>query len=65
MNQSFSLLEKLTKGWFFPYYSKTWHYFINQKSLCKKYTISNYQEGGLLPSLNSFDRKCKKCLNAI
>ena len=62
MTSLFSLLEKLTKGWLFPYQSKSWHYFINKKSLCGKYIINNYHEGGLLPFLNLFDKKCKKCL---
>ncbi len=61
----FSLLKKLSKGWLFPYRSKSWHFFENKKSLCGKYIINEYQEGGLLPQLNLEDRKCKKCLVKI
>jgi len=63
--QSYSLLEKLTKGWLFPYRSKAWHYFDNRVSLCGKHNITEYAEGGLLPCLNGFDRKCKKCLEKL
>jgi len=62
-SMSFSLLEHLTKGWFFPYKAKAWHYFEDKKSLCGKYTLSDWQEGGLLPCLNIFDKRCKSCLN--
>ena len=58
---SFSLLEKLNKGWYFPYRSKSWHYFKNGKSLCSKHTITLPQEGGLLPALNPHDKICKAC----
>jgi len=60
--QSFSLLEKLSSGWGFPYRSKVWHFFKDKKSLCKKHIITEYKEGGLLPSLNLYDKKCKICL---
>ena len=61
MNSTFSLLEKLSEGWGFPYRAKKAHYFINRKSLCNKHNISEYGEGRLLPQVN-WGEHCKKCL---
>ncbi len=60
--QSYSLLEKLTKGWRWVYRGKKAHYFVNRTSLCKQATITEYEEGGLLPMINSREH-CKKCLH--
>jgi len=62
---SFSLLEKLNEGWYFPYRSKSWHYFKLGESLCTKHTITDYQEAGLLPNLNAHDRLCKACCKQL
>ncbi len=58
---SFSLLAKIDKGWRFVYRSKKAHYFENRQSLCNKHTISEYEEGGLLPFVNPSEY-CKQCL---
>ena len=58
---SFSLLETITEGWRWVYRGKRAHYFINRQSLCNKHTITEYEEGGLLPAINPGEH-CKKCL---
>ena len=59
--KSFSLLETRTRGWRWLYRGKKAHYFINREALCNKRTITEYEEGGLLPQVNHGEH-CKKCV---
>ena len=64
---TFSLLQTLKQGWRYLYRGKKAHCFKDKMSLCGKFTISDYEEGGLLPINAFFDKRelCKKCLKVL
>lgn len=63
MNKTCSLLENIKIGWRYIYKGKKAHCFKDNKSLCNKYTVSDYESGGLLHKRVFYkDQLCLKCL---
>lgn len=61
------IFEELREGWGYPYRSKKAHYFIDKKSLCRKHTISEWEESGLLPTstFSSKNQLCYVCMDKL
>lgn len=63
MNKTCSLLEDIKTGWRYIYKGKKAHCFKENKSLCSKYIISDYETGGLLHKGMFYKGQlCPKCL---
>jgi hypothetical protein len=59
-------MSNLTEGWTWLINSRKWHYFVEKRSLCKKWTILGNPE--LEPSNKDDDKNsinCKPCIKKL